>query len=344
MARNPDRLTDSISRRTFLGAAGGAGALALAGCTTSRNDGGGGGGGGDGGSDGGDGGSLSGDIAIAGSSTVYPLALAVGEQFQRDHPGVNISVQSTGSGGGFKNFFCVGRTDFNDASRPIEDDEVQLCSDNGVEPVELHVATDALTVVVNNDADWVDCMTVDQLKQIWKPDPAQTWSDVSPDWPDQEIERFGAAQTSGTFDYFTEVIVGEEGAHTQDYQPTEEDDIIVRGVSGNEYAIGYFGFSYYYNNPDQVKALSVDGGDGCVEPSLDTAKSGEYTPLSRPLFTYVSKSSLAEAHVAEFARFFVEQSANEELVAGQVGYVPNTQEDMQAQLDELNAAIDGAGS
>ena len=330
---------DAISRRQFVAGSGAVGVLTIAGCTTGQRNGGGGAttGAGSPGE-----GSLSGDIEISGSSTVFPLATAVAEQFQKQHSGVNISVKSTGSGGGFKNHFCPGKSHFNNASRPIKDSERQQCSENGVEPHEIKVATDALTVVVNNDADWVDCMTVEELHQIWKPDPVEKWSDVNAEWPDEEIERFGAAETSGTFDYFTEVIVGEEGAHTKDYSPTEKDNLIVQGVSGNEYAIGYFGFSYYYNNPDQVKALGVDGGDGCVEPSLETAKDGEYTPLARPLFTYAAKSALKERHIAEFARFFVEQSANQELVAGQVGYVPNSEAEMGEQLDRLESAIESA--
>jgi phosphate transport system substrate-binding protein len=168
------------------------------------------------------------------------------------------------------------------------------------------------------------------------------WSDVRDEWPDEEIDRYGAAETSGTFDYFTEAIIGEAGSHTSDYQPTENDNLIVQGVQGNKYAIGYFGFSYYYNNPDQVTALKVDDGSGCVGPSLETAKGGEYTPLARPLFTYAAKGSLQEEHVAEFARFYVEQSASQDLVAERVGYVPNSEEEMQSQLDALNQAIDSA--
>jgi phosphate transport system substrate-binding protein len=331
---------DGSTRRKFLLTSGALGVAGLAGCTTSEN-----GGGGEGTADGESGdGALSGEIAIAGSSTVFPIASAVAEEFQSEHSDVNISVQSTGSGGGFQNFFCKGETDFNNASRPIKQEEEDLCSENGVEYVELNVATDAVTVVVNNEADFVDEMTVDELAQIWQPDAATMWSDVRDEWPDEEIQRYGAAETSGTFDYFTEAIVGEEGAHTKDYQATEDDNTIVQGVSGSEYAIGYFGFSFYVNNDDAVKAVAIDDGDGPVEPSLETAKSGEYSPLSRPLFTYPSKSSLGEEHIAEFARFFVEQSANTELIADQIGYVPNTEEAMQAELEKLDAAIEEAQS
>lgn len=337
MATEPDRT--ALTRRRLIAGAGATGLTLVAGCTSTNgnsSD-----SGGDETTDGSNGDeTLSGNIEISGSSTVYPLAEAVAEEFQKAHSEVNISLKSTGSGGGFKNHFCPGRSDFNNASRPMKESEKDQCRENDVEWHEVKAATDALTVVVNNDADWVECLTVDELAQIWGPDPAMQWSEVRDGWPDEPIDRYGAAETSGTFDYFTEAVMGESGAHTSDYQPTEQDNLIVQGVQGNKYAIGYFGFSYYYNNPDQITALEIDDGSGCVGPSLETASSGEYTPLSRPLFTYPAKASLKEEHVAEFARFFVEQTANQELVAEQVGYVPNTEEEMQTQLDELESVIE----
>ena len=206
-------------------------------------------------------GDLSGEVSIAGSSTVFPVAEALAEEFQRDHPDVSVSVQSTGSGGGFSNFFCAGKTDFNNASRPMKEAEKELCRDNDVEWFEMNVATDALTVVVNNDTDWAECLTVSELEQIWEPDGAERWSDLYDEWPDEEIERHGAAETSGTFDYFTEVIMGEEGRHTSDYSPTEQDNLVLQGVAGSQYAIGYFGFAYYSSNPDQATAVAVDPGE-----------------------------------------------------------------------------------
>lgn len=301
----------------------------LAGCTSTNDD----------GSEEG----LSGDISISGSSTVFPLAEAVAEQFMKDHPGVNISVKSTGTGGGFENNFCPGSSEFNNGSRAITEGEQEQCAENDVEPLELKVATDALTVVVNNEADWIDCMTVEELAQVWSRDGPDTWGAINDDWPDEEIERFGPADTSGTFDYFRETVLGEEQNHTSDYQPTEQDNLIVQGVQGSEYAVGYFGFSYYYNNPDSVRALSIDGGSGCVDPSVDTAKNGEYTPLSRPLFTYASKGALGQEHVAEFARYYVKQSGSQNLVADQVGYVPNDDATVTEQLDKLETAIENAG-
>lgn len=325
MARNP---SGDLPRRSFLTATGAAGLTGLAGCLTQSGSGDGDGGATDSG--------LSGSIAIAGSSTVFPLATQMKQAFQEEHPDVSISIQSTGSGGGFQNHFCVGDTDFNNASRPIKDPEEELCAENGVEWVELKVATDALTVVVNNDADWVDCVTVEELRQLWSADGATAWSDVRSEWPDEEITRFGPTEASGTFDYFNEEIIGEEHEHTSELQATEQDRTIIQGVQNNEHAIGYFGFAFYVNNQDAVKALAVDDGDGCVPPTLENAKSGEYTPLSRPLFTYPAVSSLEnKPQVAEFAEFFVRNTTNQELVAEAVGYVPNTDAEMQAQLDTL---------
>ncbi|ELZ34359.1 PstS family phosphate ABC transporter substrate-binding protein [Halorubrum distributum] len=337
MASSHDADTAGITRRKSLAAIAGAGALGLAGCTQSSN----GGDGSDGGDGSGGGNELSGPINIAGSSTVFPLMSAVMEDFAEEYPGVDPDISSTGSGGGFSNFFCTGDTDFNNASRPIQPEEEELCADNGVEYVELIAATDALTVVVNPDADFVDSLTTDELAQIWKSDPAQTWDEVRDEFPNEEINRFGAADTSGTYDYFIEAILEEEG-HTSDYQATEQDNTIAQGVAGDPYAIGYFGFAYYFQNPDQLKALGIDDGDGPVKPSLETASSGEYTPLSRPLFTYPSIESLGEEHIAEFARYFVEQTTNEDLVAGDVGYVPATEETQEEQMQKLEDAIEQA--
>ncbi|WP_336135527.1 PstS family phosphate ABC transporter substrate-binding protein [Natronomonas amylolytica] len=327
----PTNRFSDLTRRNALKTLGGAAAVAAAGCTQTS------------GTEQGDG-SLSGDINIAGSSTVFPLMSAVAEEFSEDHPDVNIDISSTGSGGGFANHFCPGNTDFNNASRPIKGEEEELCADNDVDYIELIAATDALTVVVNPEADFVDCLTIEELASIWESDAVETWDEVREEFPNEEIERYGAADTSGTYDYFIENVQGAEAGHTDDYQATERDDTIAQGVAGSEYAIGYFGFSYYYNNPDEVKALGIDNGDGCVEPSLETAASGEYQPLSRPLFTYPAMSALEKDHVAEFARFFVEQTTNEDLVAGDVGYVPATEDVKEAQMQKLESAIEEAQS
>lgn len=336
-----------MNRRRFLAAAGGVGTLALAGCTTNPNakvpN------GGSNSTDGGcgDGGQLSGKIDIAGSSTVFPLSVAMRERFIQQHPNVAISIKSTGSGGGFANYFCTGQTDFNNASRPIKKEEKSQCSNNDVQPVELKVATDALTVVVNPDADWFenDCITVKELAEIWsaKSQPAK-WSDVNSNWPDKDIQLFGPTDASGTFDYFKEAVLGEHGNHRTDYQATEQDNRIIGGVNRSKYAIGYLGFSYYTESKDQVKALAIDDGNGCVKPSIETAKSGKYKPLARPLFTYVAKSSLTEKQVQAFAKFWLENSTSREIVAKEVGYIPNSKKEKTEAMNALQKAIDEAGS
>lgn len=337
---------DELNRRRFLTTAAGASALALAGCT--QNPSAGDTGGDTNGTEGGDSGKLSGKIDIAGSSTVFPLAGAMRRKFIENHPDVEINVSSTGSGGGFANYFCEGDTAFNNASRPIKEEEKSQCSGNDITPVQLKVATDALTVVVNNEADWFkdgECITVEQLHTIWSAESKPTkWSDVKSEWPDEEIQLFGPTDASGTFDYFKEVIIGEETDHRSDYQTTEQDNQIINGVSNSKYAVGYLGFAYYTENKDRVKALSVDNGDGCVAPTLENAKSGKYAPLSRPLFTYVKQSALSRAEVREFAKFWVENSTNKSIVADEVGYVPNSDEEMKNAMKDLEAAIEKAGS
>jgi len=325
MAPSQTTTAGGITRRTALGTVAGLGALSVAGCLEGEGDEG-----------------LSGTIGIRGSSTVFPLMQAMGERFSDMHENVDIDLDSTGSGGGFQNFFCEGEMDFNNASRPIKDGEAEQCEENGVEWIELVVATDALTVVVNPDADFVDCLTVEELARIWESDAAETWDEVRDEFPNEPIERFGAADTSGTYDYLIENVQGEERGHTDDYQATERDDTIAQGVQGNDFAIGYFGFSYFYNNPDQVKAVAIDSGEGCVEPSLENASAGDYQPLSRPLFTYPSTSSLADDHVAEFARFVIENTTSEEIVAQEVGYVPATEDAQQTQMEKLESAIEEA--
>ncbi|WP_222918199.1 PstS family phosphate ABC transporter substrate-binding protein [Natrinema sp. SYSU A 869] len=277
-------------------------------------------------------------VNIAGSSTVFPVTEAIASAFSEENPTINLSLSKTGTGGGFGNFFCAGRTDINNASRSIADAEIEQCGDSDVTPLEFPIATDALTVVANPDADWVDCLTVEQLREIWRTDGAERWSDINEEWPDQEFELYGAATTSGTFDYFNEAILGEEANHTGDYYATERDRSIVQGVRGFQNAIGYFGFAYYSENPDRIKAISIDNGNGCVEPSIETAKSGEYRPLSRPLFIYVAKESLAQPAVRDFARFYMERATTD--LVSDVGYVPITETQRDENLEKLETAIE----
>jgi phosphate transport system substrate-binding protein len=324
-----------VSRRELL--AGAAGSLALAGCIerrsarTVRNDGRGGGGG-----------PVSGEVAIAGSSTVFPLTETMAVEFEEAYSEASVTLQSTGTGGGFGNFFCTGERSINNASRRIKDSEREQCGENGIDPLELRVATDALTVIVNLEADWVDCVTVDELAQIWGPDGAQRWSDVRDEWPDRELELYGPASTSGTFDYFTEAVVGEEDAHREEYSATEDDNTIITGVQGSRDAMGYLGFAHYSGHRDSVKAVAVEDPEtdaGCVEPTLETAAGGRYTPLARPLFIYVDRNALSRRVVAEFCRFYLQRTTNEKLVAEAVGYVPLTEEQRATEYGKLELAI-----
>lgn len=278
--------------------------------------------------------SLTGSVRIAGSSTVYPVTVAVAEEFSRIHPRVEVPVQSTGTGGGFRNFFIPGKTDINNASRPISNSEIEEASFNGIEVIEFQVAIDAVTVVVNLINDWVNDITVEQLAHIWRPDnPAKLWSDVDPNWPEKIIELYGPTSASGTFDYFTGEIIGEEGASRNDYQGTEHDNSIVQAVNGSTYAMGYFGMAYYLGNRKIIKALKIEG----VAPGIDTAGSGQYIPLSRPIFIYVSKESLKRPEVQEFVRFYIKQTSTELIT--EIGYVPLNEREMQANLDRLESVI-----
>ncbi len=277
---------------------------------------------------------LSGSIEVAGSSTVYPVTVAVAEEFNRIYPGVKIPVRSTGTGGGFKNFFIPGKTDINDASRRIKEKEIMTCKEKGFEALEFQVAIDAITIVVNRGSK-VDGMTTGDLRKIWNPEkPALMWSDVNPAWDRVKFELYGPTSASGTFDYFTEKIVGKEGASRSDYQKTEQDNTIVQAVSGSKNALGYFGMAYYLENKGKVKALKVNG----VMPSLETARSGKYKPLSRPIFIYVNSASLKKKkELQEFVRFYLNKTSTK--LISEVGYVPVTEEIMKANLAKLEAAV-----
>ncbi len=244
----------------------------------------------------GDGG-LSGNIKIDGSSTVFPFAQAAAEQFKGENSGVDVSVGESGTGGGFEKF-CAGETDISNASRPIKDDEeAPICKRNGVEYTEVQVANDGIAVVTNKQLE-IDCMTVEQLRQLWnKGSKISNYKQLDPSFPDQKVALFGAGTDSGTFDFFTAEINGEEGDTRKDYSPSEDDNVTVQGVSGDKGGLGYFGFSYYEDNADDLNLVKVDAGDGCVEPSIETIQDGSYKPLARPLFMYPSAKSLARPEV-----------------------------------------------
>lgn len=281
-------------------------------------------------SDGGVEGDLSGTIRVDGSSTVAPLSTAAAQLFQGENPKVRVTVGTSGTGGGFEKF-CAGETDISDASRPIEPDEKAACEKNGIAYEELQVANDGLSVVVNKDNDFAECLTVEQLKKIWEPgSKVDNWNQVDPEFPDEELELFGPGTDSGTFDYFTDVINGEEGASRTDYSPSEDDNVTVQGVSGSNGGMGYFGLSYYEENKDELKVLKIDDGDGCVAPTSKTVQDGSYKPLSRPLFIYPKASSLDKPEVEGFVEFYVENSAE---IAEKAQFVPLNQQ-QQAELDK----------
>jgi phosphate transport system substrate-binding protein len=302
--------------------------VTLAGC---------GGGGDDGGGEEGSG--LSGRIEADGSSTVGPLTTLAAERFGRENSDVKVTVGISGTGGGFERF-CAGETDVSNASRPIKDEEKAACEQKGIGYTELQVANDALTVVVNPENDWATCLTTDQLSAIWEPgSKVKTWKDVDASFPDEDLKLYGPGTDSGTFDYFTDEINGEEGASRSDYSASEDDNVIVQGVSGDKGALGYFGFSYFDENQDALKALEVDGGDGCVAPSVETSQDGSYKPLSRPLFVYVRNESLGQPEVEAFVRYMLD---NAESLAEGALFVPLTSEQKQQSLSDLDAASGGA--
>ncbi|NUK03281.1 PstS family phosphate ABC transporter substrate-binding protein [Streptomyces lunaelactis] len=281
---------------------------------------------------------LSGKVTVDGSSTVAPLSTAAAELFAEEQPKVQVTVGTSGTGGGFEKF-CNGETDISDASRPIEPDEKAACDKKGITYDELTVANDALTVVVNKDADWVDCLTVAQLKKIWEPkSTVNNWNQVDPTFPSVPLKLFGAGTDSGTFDYFTEVINGEEGASRTDYSPTEDDNVTVQGVAGSDGGMGYFGFSYFEENQDKLKALKINAGDGCVAPGVETAQNGTYKPLSRPLFIYPSAKALERPEAEGYVEYYVE---NNQDIAKDAKFIPlnATQEkELQADLEKLKSS------
>ena len=289
-----------------------------------------------GGDDGGGGGDLSGTIQADGSSTVGPFTTRAAENFQAENPDVNVTVGISGTGGGFERF-CRGETDLSNASRAIKDEEAATCEQNGIQYAELEVVQDALTVVVNPANDWATCLTVEELNEIWKPgSKVDNWSQVRDGFPDQPLKLFGPGTDSGTFDYFTDVINGEEGASRSDYSASEDDNVIIQGVSGERGALGYFGFSYYEENQDKLKALEIDGGSGCVAPSVEAAQDGSYTPLSRPLFIYVKQESLDKPEVEAFLTYTLE---NAQTIAEEAQYVPLSEEQLAEQQAKLEEAL-----
>jgi phosphate transport system substrate-binding protein len=280
-------------------------------------------------------------IRIDGSSTVEPITARIAESFGEKFTDVRVPLKVTGTGTGMKEMIA-GRIDIANASRPIKPSELDACEENGVDVVELKIAIDGLSVVVNPENDWVDAMTVGQLKQLWEPDSkVEKWSDLNPDWPDESISLYGPGEESGTFDYFTETINGEEDAITDNYSPSADDNVLVTGVSGDKYALGYFGYAYYLKNKDKLKALSIsptESLDDAVAPTPENIESGAYAPLSRPLFIYVRKSSLQRAEVEDFVRYYLTEGQDS---VADAGYVALSQAQLAESVSRLDAAVSG---
>lgn len=274
---------------------------------------------------------LSGSVAVDGSSTVFPITEAMAEEFQKAHPDVRITVGVSGTGGGFKKF-CVGETDISNASRPIKESEVELCAENGIEYIEVPVAYDAISVVANPENDWAMCLTSAELNAIWAPEAEGTidnWSQVRDGFPDVPLTLYGPGTDSGTFDYFTDAINGDEGLSRGDYTASEDDNVVVQGVAQDPGALGYFGLAYFEENADRLRAVEIDdedaaNGDGCVAPSVATVDDATYQPLARPIFVYVNPEALEKPEVAIFVEFYMQED-NSSLVS-EVGYVPMSSE------------------
>jgi phosphate transport system substrate-binding protein len=277
-------------------------------------------------------GSLAGAVRVDGSSTVYPITEAIVEEFQAGNRDVRVAVGVSGTGGGFKKF-CAGEADIADASRPMKVSELERCRSHGVEPIEFRIALDGLSVMVNPENDFADCLSVAELKMIWEPGSTiDSWNQVRPEWPDLRMSLYGPGIDSGSFDYFTENIVGEEDASRADYAASEDDNVLVHGVSGDRGALGYFGHAYYVESAEMLKLVAVDAGEGCVLPDAETISTGEYRPLTRPLFVYANGAVLERDAVMNFVKYYF---SNVGKLASEVGYVPLPDDHYQRLLERI---------
>jgi phosphate transport system substrate-binding protein len=279
---------------------------------------------------------LTGSIAIDGSGTVFPVSEAIAEEFLKVEPKVKVTVGESGTGGGFKKF-GTGVTDITNASRDIKNTEISLCKENGVEYIQLTVALDGITVVVNKNNSWAKTMTTEELKKLWEPNSVvKKWSDLRASWPNEEIHLYGPNTSHGTYDFFTEVIMGESGASRTNYNAVSDYNVAVQGIEKDQYALGYFGLSYYEENKDKLTAVGIDNGNGAVLPSIETVANNEYAPLSRSLFIFVSKKSAQRPEVQKFVNFYLENAPE---LSKEVGYVPMPKSGYDSQKEAFKNAL-----
>jgi len=282
---------------------------------------------------------LSGTIQVDGSSTVFPITEAVAEEYRFEQPDVKVTIGVSGTGGGFKKF-SRGETNISNASRPIKDIEIDACKENNINYVELEVAYDGLAVLVNPENTWVDSFTIEELKKIWEP-AAQgnimKWNQIRPEWPNEEIHLFGPGVASGTYDYFTEAIVGKSGSSRGDFTASEDDHVLVQGIAGDKYALGFFGLAYYTENADKLTLIGVHNGTEVVKPTLETVSNGTYKPLSRPLFIYVNSTSVKSPEVVDFVNFYLNNAGE---LSKDVGYIPLPSENYSKQKGNFKTFVE----
>ncbi|MEH6764006.1 MAG: PstS family phosphate ABC transporter substrate-binding protein [Aequorivita antarctica] len=282
---------------------------------------------------------LEGTIKVDGSSTVFPITEAVAEEFRSVQPNVKVTIGVSGTGGGFQKF-SRGETNISDASRPIKDKEIEACAANNITYIELEVAYDGLAVLVNPENDWVDNFTLEELKKIWEPAAQGTimkWNQIRPEWPNEEIHLYGPGIASGTYDYFTEAVVGKSGSSRGDYTASEDDHVLVQGIAGDKFSLGFFGLAYYTENQDKLKLIGVNNGTEVVKPTLETVSNGTYAPLSRPLFIYVNSTSVKSPEVVAFVHYYLENAGE---LSTDVGYIPLPTELYTKQKEDFQAFVE----
>lgn len=281
---------------------------------------------------------LSGSIKIDGSSTVYPLTEAVAEEFRTEQPKVQITIGVSGTGGGFKKF-GRGETDISDASRLIKDSEIELCKENNIHYHGIPVAYDGMAVLVNPANDWVKDITVEELKKIWEPEAQNVikkWNQIRAEWPNEEIHLYGPGVASGTYDYFTEAVVGKSGSSRGDFTASEDDNVLVQGIKGDKFALGFFGLAYYEENKESLKLVPVDNGNGPISPTFETIKNKIYSPLSRPIYIYVNSTAAQRPEVVAFVNFYLKSAS---VLSKEIGYIPLADELYAEELKKFETFV-----